>query len=131
MVTTNTPACSRRLPQIMLHQVSRALILLLLLNVATFATQICAIASSTSSTIVDSTAPHPCDADDDERCLAEIFYNDGTLRARSIVSAHNGPSTAALALPVSVKQPSSSRWTAWPLLDPPPPLRLQVCRLLL
>jgi hypothetical protein len=113
----------------MLHRVSRALLLLLLLNVAAFATQACAVAS-TPSAIADSTAPHPCDADGDEGCLAEIFYNDGTLRTRLVVSAHNGPPTAALTLPVSAEQPSSFRWTAWPLLDPPPPLRLQICRLL-
>jgi hypothetical protein len=104
--------------------------LVLLLNVAAFATQTCAIASSTSSTIVDSTAPYPCDAGDDEGCLAEIFGNDGTLHSRPIVSAHNGPPTAVLILPVSAEQSSSFRWTARPLLEPPPPLRLQICRLL-
>ena len=127
MAATNTPGRRIRLSQRTLQRLSRVLLVLLLFNVAAFAAQACAVAS-TSSASVDFTAP-PCDGDD-EGCLAETFGNDGTLRSRPAVYAQSVPPTEPLGIPVTSEQPRLPLRAAWPVLEPPAPLRLQICRLL-
>jgi hypothetical protein len=127
-VTTNhIGGLMYHLSQNALRRLSHVLLVLLLFNVVAFASQACAAGSVSSASIDASGAP--CD-EEDESCLADMFENDGTLRSRLTVFPQGVPPTQPLVMPVAPEQRLSFRWQAWSRVEPPIPLRLQVCKLL-
>jgi hypothetical protein len=117
-----------RISRSTLQHVSRALLFVLLFNVAAFASQAC-VAPVASSAIVDLSVP-PCESEA-EGCLAELFANDGALQSRRVVAVPSASPTAPLVIAAAAAQPRFSHWDAWPLPEPLAPLRLQICRLLI
>jgi hypothetical protein len=129
MSTTETTRCRRRLARGTLDRLRRALLVFMLFNVVAFATQVCAVAAT--STALTDVLVLPCDAEDDG-CLAEMIENDATLRSRvAAVSADSDPpANPLIIIPVALERPLS-RLREKPALLALQPLRLQLCRLLI